>query len=1498
MLAVLAWLPMLLSQPGVVTSDTKIYLYLDPARFLSQVASMWDPDVALGTVTHQTIGYLLPMGPFYWLLSALHVPVWVSQRLWAGTILFAAAAGVLFLCRTIELRGPGRFVAALAFMLSPYLLQYIGRISVILLPWAGLPWLVALAARSVRQGGWRHPALFAIVVVLIGGINASSLLYVGVAPALWLPYAVFVSKEASGRDAWAAAGRIALLSVGVSLWWIVGLAIEGTYGVDVLKYTETVQATSSASLASDVLRGLGYWYFYGGDQLGPWVQSSVLYTQQLWLIAASFAVPTLAFLSAAVVRWRHRAYFVIVIVFGTILSVGPHPLSSPSLVGSLLKYLMTNSTAGLAMRSTDRATPLVVLGVAVLLGSGVTAVWRRVRPLGSLTALLAVALVLFNNPAVWNGDTVADHFVMQDPPPAAVTQAAAALNATHPGTRVFAIPGNDFSAERWGDTVDTVWPALLDRPFVTREQQIMGSVATADLLYAIDEPMQENTADWNALAPVARLMSAGDVLVEYDTAYERYDTPRPQELAAQLATTPAGLSDPVAYGSPQPNVGTMPMTDEEALALPTGTAWPPPLESYTVDDPRPIARAESDSDALVVDGDANGIVDAADVGLLAGDDAIYYAGTLDADPAELAALIGQGATLVVTDTNAKQSFRWATLQENAGAIETASQPPDTTDPSDFPVDLFPGAPADAQTTTDQEGVSSVTASSYGNPVAYLPEDRASQAMDGNLDTAWEVDPSGSPDGQWWQATFTGPVDTDQVNLVQPRTGDTSHYITRVTLTFDGRHPFTTDLGSASRTPAGQTITFPKRSFTALRIRIDGVNGPASAGIGPPVGLAEVRVAGQELHEVVQMPGDLLSSAGAGSLSDRLLLVMDRQRTDQISPRSDPEAALSRSFTLPTARTFTLSGTADISTLIPDNLIDCLVGTTACDGSQGTFDSSGRLPGDLDAGAASAFDGNPQTAWQPGFDATTGSYLQAQLPSPVTFDQMNLQVVADGQHSVPTAVTVSTENGSRHVALPVVPDGRSPGATVTVPISFPALTGQDITVTFTSVRPETTVNYYSQTPITLPLGIAEVGIPGISIAPPPTDIPSTCRDDLLTIDGRPVDISVTGTSQAALDGSGLTVSLCGPDAGGITLAAGTHVLQATDGHSTGFDLNQLVLDSAAGGAASPPATGTQVSAPPTAPAPTVTVTSQNATSWKLHVSGVTQPFLLALGESVDPGWEATVKGGSDLGPSELVDGFANGWQVTPSQVALAKRHGGTLDVTITWEPQHRVWLALAVSSLVLAGCIVLAWRPRRRRERGPVRRPEREPATTTPAVHGRLDLQVLGALRRRHPSALAAGGPTARREEPVTAPAPRPGAGGNRRRPSRADPVLASPLTFGGNRPPWHRIAIAGAIAFLVAAAVTAPLTGVAVCLAVVTALAVPRARFILVLGSVGLVGGAGAVTVTLQAIHHYPEGGAWTGAMGMANTLAWMGVVFLGADALVDAVRRIRPQPGVQKPPA
>ena len=172
LLAALSYIPPLLTAPGKVAADTKQYLYLDPTRLLERAPSMWDPNIGLGTVTHQNIGYLFPMGPYYWVMENVGFPSWIAQRIWLGSIVFFAGLGVLYLLRTIDMRGPGAVVAALAYMLSPYSLHYAARISVILLPWAALGWLLALMVRALRKGGWRYPAAFAIVVVaLVEGRN-------------------------------------------------------------------------------------------------------------------------------------------------------------------------------------------------------------------------------------------------------------------------------------------------------------------------------------------------------------------------------------------------------------------------------------------------------------------------------------------------------------------------------------------------------------------------------------------------------------------------------------------------------------------------------------------------------------------------------------------------------------------------------------------------------------------------------------------------------------------------------------------------------------------------------------------------------------------------------------------------------------------------------------------------------------------------------------------------------------------------------------------------------------------------------------------------------------------------------------------------------------------------------------------------------------------------------------------------------------------------------
>ena len=917
------------------------------------------------------------------------------------------------------------------------------------------------------------------------------------------------------------------------------------------------------------------------------------------------------------------------------------------------------------------------------------------------------------------------------------------------------------------------------------------------------------------------------------------------------------------------------LLDEEALALSPDAPWPPPIAVFPVSDPRPIYRAEPAAAPLVIDGSGAGVVAAAAAGLLADNPTIFYAGTLDGNTKLLHEVVTPAAQLVLTDSNRKVLERWSSVSDNIGETLPAVSEPSTPDPTSVALPIFAHVGLEGQSVTVYSGARYVTASAYGNPITLTPEDRPSQAFDGNTETAWSVAAFSGASGNWLQVRLDHPVTTDHLNLVQVLGSSVNRWITRVTVEFDGGHAIGATLTSASRHAGGQTIRFPKRTFSTLRITVDGTtwSGRQSMQGASGVGFSEVRIPTVSVGETVQMPSDLLRVLGDSSLSHRLTLVMTRDRVSATPPRSDPELAMSRTLWLPTTRTFSLSGTARVSALIPDNVIDSILGGPKVFGGA-VIGSNERLPGDLNARAVFAFDGDPKTFWSPGFDgpAQIGAWMQASLTHSISFNHLDLKVIADGRHSVPTKIRITTNTGGDElVPLPTVRDRKAVNSAVSVPISFPQLSGTTIRITIEAVRQVKTMNWYTQKPIVMPVGIAEIGLPGVHFTPEPTSakIPSVCTPKLLRIDGRPVWLKISGTVGAAEKLRGLTVSGCGPDANGIVLGPGNHTLDAAWGKTTGWDLDRVVLDSAPGGAVLPPladgsaepASGT-IGTPATSflPTPTVRVLGSTATSAKLEVQGATRPFWLVLGESLNAGWEATWRGGRSLGAPQLIDGYANGWYVTPQR-------SGTFVVTLEFAPQRIVTPAVIASGATLALCLLLGFVPigpirRRLRRRGP-RSAEKqvvEPAGGTVTA----DPGSWEASPTRHSQTSALD----------------------------ASPILGSPLATSGEPPKLLTCilvaAACGAIAMVVLPPSWAPSIAGATAVLAIAGLRWSRARSVLSLSAVGCIGAAGAVTVFDQVRHHYPPGSAWPHNFETAGVLAFVGVVALATDLAVELARRHR----------
>lgn len=879
-LAALAYVPFLLSAPGRVSADSKQDLYLDPGGFLARAVHLWDPHVGAGGVPHQNLGYLMPMGPWFWAFDVLGVPDWVAQRLWLGTLSLAAAIGARWLFRQLGVGRAGALAGALVYLLTPYQLAFTARMSVLLLPWAALPWLVGLAMRTTGRRGWRDPALLALVLVLAGGVNASSLVLVAVGPVLWV--LLEVAREPA-RAAAIARGvlRVALLAGGVSLWWLVGLRLQGAYGLPVLQLTENVRTVAEASTPGDILRGLGNWFFYGRDRTGYSLDQAADYATNDVVVVLSYAVPFAGLATAFLVRWAHRTYFVLLVVVGTVIGVGAWPYDDPTPFGAVWKAFTSETSFGLALRNSPRIVPLVVLGWAGLLAAGVEAVprdaWRRAG--AGAVAVAALAGLL----PVWQTGFLTDGMQRPEELPAHWQEAAAAIDAGDHRTRVLEIPGSSFAAYSWGTTVDPVTTGLVERHLLAREVLPAGTAGTANLLDAFDRRLQQGIFEPDALAAVARLLAAGTVVFRGDLErLGRFDTPSPAVVWDALRTGPPGTQLAATFGG-------------------TGDDGPPAVALLDVGGARDLVRVAPDDQPVVLAGDGDGIVDAAAAGLLDGRALLLAAAALD--EAALAAALEAGAHVIVTDSNRRRIQTWFySLRDTRGPTEAPGATVEDPTGYDFRLDPFPAADDDDRTVTVPVG-GQVTAT--GGPGPERPEDRAAQAVDGDIATAWRV--AGPVHGHHLTVRFDEPQSADSIRLVQPPPGPGERSLASVAVTVDGGPAIPVSLGPDSLTPAGQLV--PLDAIGPVReVRVDLQT--ATIGTEGRVGLAEVRVGDAVVAESVRPPVDLLRRIGDDLDGHGLDIVLTRLRIDlPEGGRSDEEGRLDRTVELPVERTFAVTGIA-------------------------------------------------------------------------------------------------------------------------------------------------------------------------------------------------------------------------------------------------------------------------------------------------------------------------------------------------------------------------------------------------------------------------------------------------------------------------------------------------------------------------------------------------------------------------------------------------------------
>jgi arabinofuranan 3-O-arabinosyltransferase len=139
--------------------------------------------------------------------------------------------------------------------------------------------------------------------------------------------------------------------------------------------------------------------------------------------------------------------------------------------------------------------------------------------------------------------------------------------------------------------------------------------------------------------------------------------------------------------------------------------------------------------------------------------------------------------------------------------------------------------------------------------------------------------------------------------------------------------------------------------------------------------------------------------------------------------------------------------------------------------------------------------------------------------------------------------------------------------------------------------------------------------------------------------------------------------------------------STPGAATGFDVDRVVLSTAAPSASPDGATR---AVDPTEPV----VVESSARRRVLDVPPCPDGCWVILGEGYNDAWQATANG-SDLGAPTLIDGNANGWWLEPTT--------DTTRVEITWPVQRSLNIAFALSALAALACLALVALDRRRDE---------------------------------------------------------------------------------------------------------------------------------------------------------------------------------------------------------
>ncbi|WP_455566181.1 alpha-(1-_3)-arabinofuranosyltransferase domain-containing protein [Nocardia fluminea] len=1280
--------------PGLTVADTKYDLAQNPLGFLARASHLWSSQAPMGQVQNQAYGYFFPHGAFFSAGHLLHLPAWVTQRVWWALLLLAGFWGIVKLCETLGIGSRGsRVIAGIAFALSPRVLTTLGSISSETLPMMLAPWVllapaalgVAVKARlgadsekpSTRRGGPLSPAGSALALALMGSVNAVATV------AAFLPAALWWASYRPNRQWWRFTRAWIPLLVLATFWWVVPLLLLGKVSPPFLDFIESSGVTTQWAALSEVLRGTDSWTPFVSPER---IAGAVLVTQPAAVLATGLlAAAGMAGLARSTMPYRGRFALILCVGLAGICAGYVGTLGGP-FAESVRIFL---DSGGAPLRNVHKLEPLIrlplVVGLAHLLGrvalpaSVPMPVWRSsfAHPerdrLVAVAALVLAALALATSLA-WTGRLAPRG--AYDRVPAYWSDTADWLADNAADTRALVVPGAPFGSQIWGLTRDEPLQALASTPWAVRDSVPLNPPGTIRAMDSVQRLIADGRPSTGLAATLAD-QGIGILVLRNDLDPETSRSTRPM-LAHRAIEGSPGLTKVTSFGA---NIG--PRAADAGLVVDNDLqpAYPA-VEIYRVDVPPPGTPVDVRSGTGAPPGFPGAYtvpLDSAPV--VQGGPEVLERVRRDGENPTAPILLEADARraglpprpVLLTDTPMDRESDFGRVDNHNSAVRAEGDARRTHN-------LVPDYPVEgAELVQGEWSGAKVTASSSAADATQIggaaPGSSTAAAVDGDPSTAWISNGSESALGQWIRLDLDKPIANgslrftttaaalgDTVKWVEVRTsrGTVSARIT------EPGEPLSVALPagksdwvmiSAARTETGTR----GGQFGISELTLDDYTNreePQRVDIRHRVVLPDVAagtvVSGWDLGQEFPGRGNCFDGPDRVHCSKGLGL-----------PAEEP-GIFGRTLSVPEPLTV---GTDLTVRTRPGPALEALLTDPTRPVARGQADVA-----DLRGAAFAATDGDPKTTWtapestvrEPAGGKPT---LVLELPEPTLVTGLDITTALGGLPATATSVAVNLGNGPQIRELPE----REHGEPARISL-YPTETDRvEISIqSWNEVLDRTALGFV----LTQPAGLAEVEVLG-------PEYPAHAAGDrlitigceagpVIAIGGRAVHTTITATADELRSGASVSARPCPEDSADIELLPGHPDL--TVAPTELFTVDRLRLPRTDPYPGAPSATTDN-------PGETTETAPTDAGDAPAEAPG-TQLLVLPLSTNV--GWQAHTADGQELSPL-VVDGWQQAWLVPP---------GTTGEITVSF-PADR-WYRLAIfGGLLLLIPLALLAVPRRR-----------------------------------------------------------------------------------------------------------------------------------------------------------------------------------------------------------